>query len=490
MTEAETQPGVPPPVPRRRSSAFRWSRRGLLVLAAVIAALLFSLLTIDLGPSLRERAEREATNYFERPVHIGGLSATLRSGVFVARNVRIEGLTPDAAPFLKADEIRLHIPLSTLARRDLVVEATMDGWALTMEMFPGNKSNIPRLRPRSTEPGKFQTNISYIWARGGWFRLIDHAQPLDLTAENVAVNFTRDLSLDKYVATVAFRGGVTNILSYAPMRLDSMTARLSFDTGNFISVQGLDLVADGTRSHMTGVLNLNKWPEQYFNISTAFDVAPLKEIFFFGQAFKATGRGEYKGKFQKLQSGKYDLTGVLKVPGLNVSGFDFPEFDSRVVWMQNRLELVGAHSKFYGGDLNLTYVLTALAGPGGSLADLSARYKGVDLTTFGRVMNWQGIELASRADGWQTMTWPGGRFDSMVGDGEIRAATVDGRAVAAPELVAFVSDPARDKPFDRPMDAVPVSGRVTYRLTPTAISIQDGWAATPETHLSFHGTTG
>ncbi|MEO6223593.1 MAG: translocation/assembly module TamB domain-containing protein, partial [Vicinamibacterales bacterium] len=119
-----------------------------------------------------------------------------------------------------------------------------------------------------------------------------------------------------------------------------------------------------------------------------------------------------------------------------------------------------------------------------------ARYKGVDLTTFGRVMNWQGIELASRADGWQTMTWPSGRFDDMVGDGEIRAATVDGRAVAAPQLVAFVSDPARDKPFDRPIDAVPVSGRVTYRLTPTAISIQDGWAATPETHLSFHGTTG
>lgn len=462
----------------------------LLVLAAVVAALLVSLFTIDLGPSLRARAEREATKYFERPVHIGELSVTLRPGIFVIKNFVIEGLTPDAAPFLKADRIRLHIPLSSLVRRQLIVEAEMDRWALTLEMFPGNRNNIPRLKPRSTEPGRFQTNINYIWARSGWFKLIDHAQPLDFTAENVEVNFTRDISLGKYVATLAFRGGVTNILSYEPMRLDAMSARMSFDVGNLITVQGLDLVTDGTRSHMTGVIDLNKWPEQYFDISTVFDVPPLKEIFFFGQDFTATGRGEYKGKFQKFQSGKYDVTGVFKVPALNVSGLDFPEMTGRVVWIQNRLEVVGAQSKFYGGDMRLSYVLATLAGGRGSIADLSATYKGVDLTAFGRVMNWQGIELASRADGWQTMTWPNGRFDDMVGDGEIRAATADGRAVAVPQLPAFVADAPRDKPFDRPIEPVPVAGSVTYHLAPDLITVSDGWAATPETHLSFRGTTG
>ncbi len=456
----------------------------------MLAALLVSLFTIDLGPSLRARAEREATAYFERPVHIGELSASLRPGMFVVRNVLIEGLTPDAAPFLKADRIELHIPWSTLLRRQLVVEATMDRWAITMEMFPGNKSNIPRLKPRSTEPGRFQTNINFIWARNGWFRLIDHAQPLDFTAENVAVNFTRDLRLDKYVATLTFKGGVTNILSYEPMRLDSMSARMSFDAGNMITVQGLDLVADGTRSHMTGALNLNKWPEQYFDISTVFEVAPLKEIFFFGQNFTARGRGEYKGRFQKFQSGKYDVTGIMKVPGLNVSGFDFPGMTGHVVWMQNRLEVVGAQSRFYGGAMRLDYALTTLANARGSLADLSATYKAVDLTEFGRVMNWQGIDLASRADGWQTMTWLSGHFDDMKGDGEIRAVTSDGQAVAAPQLAAFVSDPAGATPFDRPMGPIPVSGKVSYRLTPTLIDITDGWAATPDTHLSFHGTTG
>jgi hypothetical protein len=490
VTEVETTPDPVPPAPRRRRAAIKWSRRFFLVLAAFVAALLVSLYTIDLGPYLRTRAEQEATKYFERQVHIGELSATLRPGVFVARNVVIEGLTPDAAPFLRAEHIELHIPLTTLFRRQLIVEATMDRWALTLEMFPGNKSNIPRLRPKSSEPGRFQTNINYIQARGGSFRLMDHAQPVEFIAENVAVNFTRDLSLNKYVATIDFRGGVTNILSYEPMRLDTMSARLRFDEGNLLTVQTLDLVTDGTRSHMTGVINLNKWPEQYLDITSALDVPALKEIFFFGQDFTAAGRGEYKGRFQKFQDGKYEVTGVIRVPNFNVSGFDFPGMSGRVVWLQNRLEILGARSQFYGGELTLNYVLTSLAAGRGSLADLSTTYKGVDLTAFGRLMNWQGIELASRADGWQTMTWPSGRFADMVGDGEIRAFTADGRAVASAEPPPFVADAPLGLPFDRPIDPVPVTGVVSYRLTPSTIEIKDGWAATPETHLSFRGVTG
>jgi hypothetical protein len=31
---------------------------------------------------------------------------------------------------------------------------------------------------------------------------------------------------------------------------------------------------------------------------------------------------------------------------------------------------------------------------------------------------------------------------------------------------------------------------VAYRLTPALIEIKDGWAATPETHLTFAGATG
>ena len=490
MTDVESQPGVEPPAPRRRVRVLHWSRRFLLVLAGVLAAALVSLFTIDLGPSLRARAEREATKYFERPVHIGELSATLRPGEYVARKVVIEGLTPEATPFLKAERVKLHIPWSTLIRQQLIVEAEMDQWALNIELFPNSKTNIPRLKPKSTAPGKFQTNINYIWARSGWFRLIDHAQPLDFTAEKVAINFTRDLSLDKYVATVHFGGGVTNILSYEPMRIDSMTARLSFDEGNLLTIQGLDFLADGSRTHAKGAIDLNKWPLMNLDVTTRFEVAPLKEIFFFGQDFTATGRGEFKGKYLKFQNGKHDLSGVMSVPGLRVSGLDFPGMTGRLIWTPSRLEIVNARSQFYGGDMQLDYALTALASGRGSLADMLVQYKGVDLTQFGHVMKWEGIELASRADGWQTMTWPAGRFADMKGDGEVRAATADGRAVASADLPPFVADPVRDKKFDRPIEPLPVTGRVTYRMTPALIDFMESWAATPETHLTFSGTTG
>lgn len=470
----------------------------MLVLAAISAGLLVSFFSIDLGSTLRARVEREATRYFERPTHIGKLTATLRPGIFLVEDFVIEGLTPDAAPFLKAERIQVAVSWWTLVRRELIVEAEMDRWAITLEMFPGNKSNIPRLKSSSTEPGRFRTTVNYIFARSGWFRLMDHAQPLEFIAEDVSVGFVRAANLDKYVATVAFGGGVTNILSYQPLRLDKMTARMSFD-GPLINVQGLDLITNGTRSHMTAVLNMEKWPEQQFNITTVFDVPPLQQVFFFGQDFKATGRGEYKGRFQKFQNGKYEVTGVFKVPGFNVNGLDFPQLAGRVVWMQNRLEVVGAESAFYGGTMKLAYVQDS-RGALGTLADLSATYKQVDLTAFGRVMGWQGIELASRADGWQTMSWPSGRFDEMSGDGEIRAVAADGRILATPELPPLApelplaqppqTDSPKVEPFDRPMEPVHVGGKVTYQLTPESITVNEGWAATRETHLSFRGTSG
>ena len=80
--------------PRRRWRAGRLFLRLLAVLVAVVAAVLISVFTVDLGPSLRERAEREGSKYMERPMHIGRLSARLTPGVFVVEDLVIEGLTP------------------------------------------------------------------------------------------------------------------------------------------------------------------------------------------------------------------------------------------------------------------------------------------------------------------------------------------------------------------------------------------------------------
>src|SRR5688572_25385364 len=105
---------TPAPVTRRQRGA-RWVfARALGVAAAFFAAAVVTAFMVDLGPVTKERAEREATNYLKRPMHIGKLSARLRPGSFVLENVTIEGLTPDARPFLVADRITVQLPWWTV----------------------------------------------------------------------------------------------------------------------------------------------------------------------------------------------------------------------------------------------------------------------------------------------------------------------------------------------------------------------------------------
>jgi hypothetical protein len=499
VIDAETQPAPAPvpdpaPRPRRRWTAVRWSRRTLLVLAAVSAALLVSLFSIDLGPQLRARVEREASAFMERPMRIGRMSALLRPGHFLLEDVVIEGLTPDAAPFLKAQRIKVSVPWWAMFRRHLILEVEIDGWESTMESFPGNRNSVPRLKPRPREPGPrwfTETTVEHVWARDGKLRFIDHAQPWDITLEHMTGSLVWTPAFDRYVAAVTSHGGVINILAYESMRLDSLAFGMIFD-GSVIKVQDIDLVADGLRSRANGVMYLDQWPLMDFDIESAFQVAPLKEIFFFGQHFTASGDGRFSGEFHRHRDGGYDVHGAFTTPRLTVSGLDFPNVDGRVVWMPNRLEVSRVKSGFYGGAMNLTYVLENRGTGRGSIADLLATYRDVDFVAFGQAMEWTGLELASRADGFQAMTWPSGRFAEMRGDGEIRAVPADGRRLAAAQLPEMPIYAPKEDPFvrDRPLGPIPVGGKVTYRLSPERIDVSDAWAATPETHLTFRGTTG
>src|SRR5262245_13674711 len=107
--ETEAQPKPERPSPRRP----RWRRYSLAILAlvvAVVAGAIATFFTVDLGPSLRERAEREGSIFIERPMHIGRLSAKITPGVFVVEDLVIEGLRPTDRPLLKAKKIEVILP--------------------------------------------------------------------------------------------------------------------------------------------------------------------------------------------------------------------------------------------------------------------------------------------------------------------------------------------------------------------------------------------
>jgi hypothetical protein len=120
------------PVTRRTR---RIARRVVVTCAVILAVMFVTTLSVDLGPALRGRAEAAATQYMERPMHIGRLSVHLWRGQFVVEDLVIEGLTPESTPFLLADRIAISMPWSTLISRRVVFDAIeMRGWRMPMAM--------------------------------------------------------------------------------------------------------------------------------------------------------------------------------------------------------------------------------------------------------------------------------------------------------------------------------------------------------------------
>jgi len=97
----------------------RWGRRVLGVLLAVAAGLVVTVFSVDLGPRLRSLAERQASTYLNRPVHIGRISARVLRGEFEINDIVVESLTPADVPFLRAQRVRVSLPWWTEFTRTL-----------------------------------------------------------------------------------------------------------------------------------------------------------------------------------------------------------------------------------------------------------------------------------------------------------------------------------------------------------------------------------
>ncbi len=74
------------------ASSLTHVRRVWLVAAVAIAVLLVSIVTLDLGPVLRGRAEAEASRWIDRPVRIGRLGLNLGRGRLVLDDVWVQGM--------------------------------------------------------------------------------------------------------------------------------------------------------------------------------------------------------------------------------------------------------------------------------------------------------------------------------------------------------------------------------------------------------------
>ncbi len=478
--------------------------RGLALVVAVVAGLLVSLYTVDLGPALRESAERGGSKYLERPMHIGRLSAKLRPGVFEVDDLVIDGLEPGDRPFLTANRIVVSLPWWTIFTHKLEIEwIEMSDWDMVVESFPNGRHNFPKFVHERKEPRKpglwpFTTTLRYVLASRGQFTYVDHGTPWSTVGRNLRVQVWRDFIKGNYGGEAAFSDGTIHIQSYESFGA-GMQSHFAIN-GSQLHFNRIDLQTNGATSVMDGDIDLAHWPEQTYRITSKIDFRTEKSIFFHGDNFTASGQGDFTGTFHLFKGGR-ELKGAFSTPmarvGIGASNWSFPNLRGRVLWVPEKLEVTDATSGLYGGTAHFDYRLAPLNAHGvPTRASWDVAYRDVDLARLTDFLEIAGIRLAGRITGRNRLEWPLGHWSDKTGSGDITAAPppdtpIMTREFAAGRVAHELELPPEAGPFNphHPLGYVPIAGHITYTLGPEWITIGASWTATGKTYVEYEGRT-
>ena len=497
-------PEEPPKAPeRRRRRLPPWFVYPLAFLTALIAGLFVTFFTVDLGPFVKAEAEKQGSNWLNRRMTIGKISARMTPGVFEFDNLVIEGLNPGDRPFLVARRLTVSLPWWTIFSRKLVIESIqMTDWNMVIESFPGGRTNFPRVMGPTRDPNKpkgpkrFTTTLSQVLATNGRFTYIDHGTPWSIESPNLRVLMYRRDARDDYGGTAMFERGTVKIQSYEPFGA-RMQSRFSLKGSN-VHFDRIDLITDGAQSVLDGDVPLGRWPEQLYRIRSKIDIATQKNIYFHKERFTATGDADFEGTFHYFKGGR-ELKGKWQTPVAHVklgqNTWRFPNLHGNVLWLPDRLEVTDARSELFGGNAEFDYRLLSLdqkSGPKRAVWDV--KYRDVDLPQLTDFLELQGIRLAGRATGFNRLEWPLGGWARLRGAGEINLQSpvdVMGRELTPAMIAAEAALRAPAGPFNprAPLGYVPVAGRIAYTLDPEWITLGESWVATPKTRVEFDGRT-
>lgn len=473
------------------------------VLAALVAAAIATLVSIDLGPVARRRAEQGASTYLDRPTHIGKLRIRLLTGAFEVDDLVIEGLRPTDRPFMTAKRVFVNMPWWSVFTHRLIIEnVDMDGWDMLVEQFQNGRHNFPRVtgpkRQRSKGPSRWPltTTVRQVNARGGRFSYEDHSAPWRVVCPNLNVSVWR--GVDTYRGTAAFTGGHVKIASYEEFGADLET-RFKIDGGKVL-LDDIRIESTGASTTATGYVDLGHWPDMLYHVKSRVDFPIEKNIFFKGMNFTVAGRGDFTGAFRFFKTPKgtgRELQGSFTSVEAGVNAWRFQNVRGNLLWTNGAFRVTDVNTGLYGGRATFDYVMEPLgqaAHPAQAIWD--ATYQDVDLPRLTDFLELQGLRLAGRLSGHNRLEWPLGKFALKRGSGEITATMPAGLQPMTrrmdPSQIAKVDPlPPLVGPFNPTLyiGYVPVAGDIAYSLDPQWIRVANGWAATEKTYVGFTGQT-
>jgi hypothetical protein len=484
-----------PARPGRFRRGLRRATRPLALIAAILAAFVIVTVSVDLGPALRARAERAASNYLKRDVRIGRLYARLLPGHFGVENLVIGGLEPSDRPFLTAKRIDVVLPWWSAFRREILIRSvSMTDWKMVVETFPNGRHNFPRFVPERREPRgprRWVTTLQIVEASRGEFLFEDHVTPWSTHAPNLNVTVFR--APDGYRGRADFSRGTVRIQSFEPMWAQ-MRSTFKID-GGLVKFDRIDLTTDGATSKLTGDVDLGRWPEQTYQISSRIQFRRMRELFFARDRFTLSGEGDFTGTFYLFKGGR-ELKGTFASALAGLNTYRFQNLKGTVTWLPDLLDVRRATTQLFGGTSEFAYRMWKPRGAPRWRARWDASYENIDLVRVTDFLETEGMRLAGSATGRNLLEWPVGRFAERTGEGEIAVtpppgAIVQGRALSRSALALTATAGPAQGPFNPqlPLGYVPIGGDVRYRLGPDGIELDPGWAATAATYVEFSGRT-
>jgi hypothetical protein len=468
-----------------------------MVVALLAAAIVVSV-TMDLGPVVRETAERRGSTFMQRPLHIGSLSVHLLTGKVLVEDLRIDGLHPGDRPFFTAKRITVGIDwLPALRRRpDITITSIeMTDWRMLVERWETG-DNFPKLRFDRAEPRRESTvkvTLKHLHAGRGGFAYEDHVTPWSIIGPNLDITVG---NVPHYHGTATFTGGTVAIQSYVPMWAN-MRARFTLD-GPRVHLERVDLDSDGAKTVARGEVDLAHWPEQTHRVESRVHFPRMRQLFFTDAAWDLTGDGNFTGTFHLFKGG-HDLSGTFDSALAGVNEYRFPALSGSLQWTRHALDVRQARARFFDGDCRFSFSIKPLGAQVRPTARFDATVNGADLAQFSDFQQLRGLRFAGSADLQNLLEWPLGRFAEHAGAGRLVVTPPPGVVLMTSAGEGGRAEvPVDDqKPHQRrdvsppPLPAhLPVGGELAYRYGPDAVFVDAGRFATERTFVTFEGTTG
>ena len=478
----------------RSHMAFRVSRRAVKLTIAILAAAIVALLTIDLGPSVRERGERLGSDQLKRPIHIGRLSVRILRGSVILDDFRIDGVQPGDRPFFTAKRLELGLDWSSVLRRRpefIITSVEMSDWQMVVEKWPG-RNNFPKFVDNDkpdTGPKRFTTTMKYLRAWRGRFVFEDHEAPWSIDAPGIDLNIT---NLPQYHGTATFKGGTVRIQNHLPMWADFKAAFVL--DGPRVHLPRIDIMTDGAQTSASGDVDFAHWPHMQFAVKSRVHFPRMREIFFTDEKWTLAGDGDFNGTF-RLYNGGHNVSGKFTGQNAGVNALQFPGLFGTLQWNEHGFDVWNAGAKFFGGDATFQYSIKPLGVPAPPTQRFDATVAHTDLAPFSDLeLTPEGLHFSGAADAHVYLEWPSGKFNQRRGGGSVAVAPPAGVALMAPSLDgarAADADHARHEwgPF-APLPLaqhLPIGGQFEFRLDPAQWQIDGGVFRSERTHVRFDG---